>query len=213
MYCIECNDQNEPYFTLPSGLITHNCRLSSKLSKPQFNFTNGQIGEMTGSKNVITLNLNRIVQDWYNSNSWIEDNTGSHKYKKEFIIKDNIKKKSLKNYLVNILDRIYKYQTAYNACLTYLYENGLLTAYNAGFISLKKQYLTLGINGLNQAAEFLGMKCNKNEDYKNFCNLIFSTIKEQNTLHKTSELMFNTEFTPCESAAIKLYNRDKKDGY
>ena len=25
--------------------------------------------------------------------------------------------------------------------------------------------------------------------------------------------MFNTEFTPCESAAVKLYNRDKKDGY
>ena len=179
------------------------CRLSSKISKPQFNFTNGQVGEMTGSKNVITLNMNRIIQDFTRQ-------TFGHRVDFEW---QYINRKELKAYLCTILDRIYKYQTAYNACLTYLYENGLLTAYNAGFISLKKQYLTIGINGLNQAAEFLGMKCNKNNDYKDFCNLIFSTIKEQNTLHKTKELMFNTEFTPCESASIKLYNRDKKDGY
>lgn len=114
---------------------------------------------------------------------------------------------------MDILERVYKYQTAYNECLIHLYNAGLLTSYNAGFITLKKQYLTIGINGLNQAAEFLGIKCNKNEDYKEFCNLIFSTIKEQNTLHRTKDLMFNTEFTPCESASIKLYNRDKKDGY
>jgi ribonucleoside-triphosphate reductase len=78
---------------------------------------------------------------------------------------------------------------------------------------MRKQYLTTGINGVNQAAEFLGMQCNKNEDYKEFCRLLFSTIKKQNQLHKTKDLMFNTEFTPCESAAIKLYNRDKNDGY
>lgn len=119
----------------------------------------------------------------------------------------------MKVYLTKILERVYKYQTAYNACLTHLYNAGLLTSYNAGFIDLKKQYLTIGINGLNQAAEFLGIKCNKNENYKDFCNLIFKTIKEQNNLHRTKDLMFNTEFTPCESASIKLYNRDKKDGY
>lgn len=201
IYCIECDNQDEPYFTLPSGLITHNCRLSSKLSKPQFNFTNGQIGEMTGSKNVITLNLNRIVQNWYgtlgspNPFYWDEH-------------RDNFKE-----YLCTILDRVYKYQTAYNDCLMKLYDAGLLTVYTAGFIDLRKQYLTIGINGLNQAAEFLGIDCNKNSRYEQFCNDIFSSIKEQNTLHKTKELMFNTEFTPCESAAIKMYNRDKKDGY
>ena len=161
------------------------CRLSSKISKPQFNFTNGQIGEMTGSKNVITLNLNRIVQDHSKIvNSRIE--SGLYKTETE----------SFKAYLINILNRIYKYQTAYNSCLMRLYDAGLLTAYSAGFIDLKKQYLTIGVNGLNQAAEFLGLKCNKNDDYKSFCNLIFSTIKEQNQLHKTKDIMFNTEFTP-----------------
>ena len=194
------------------------CRLSSKISKPQFNFTNGQIGEMTGSQNVITLNFNRIIQDWYNSMKVnVSAGEKSGKASPEFIgsllITDKDLQESLKVYLTEILERIYKYQTAYNSCLRRLLDAGLLTTYTAGFIDLKKQYLTIGINGLNQGAEFLGYQCNKNESYKKFCNLIFSTIKEQNQLHKSNSLMFNTEFTPCESASIKLYNRDKKDGY
>lgn len=208
------------YISDSADSLSSCCRLSSKLSKPQFNFTNGQLSEMTGSKNVITLNLNRIIQDydkfyygdippkadgspdkhWENQERW----SNLWKYTKYPIIK---------KYLINILDRVYKYQTAYNEILKYLYEKNLLTVYNAGFINMKKQYLTIGINGLNQAAEFLGMTCNKNSEYEEFCRNIFSIIKEQNTLHKTKDCMFNTEFTPCESAAIKLYNRDKKDGY
>lgn len=217
VYCFEC-DEKEPYFTLPNGIITHNCRLSSKISKPQFNFTNGQIGEMTGSQNVITLNFNRIIQDWYNSmkvNVSVGEKSGkaSPEFIGSLLKTDKDLQESLKVYLIEILERIYKYQTAYNSCLRRLLDAGLLTTYTAGFIDLKKQYLTIGINGLNQGAEFLGYQCNKNESYKKFCNLIFSTIKEQNQLHKSNALMFNTEFTPCESASIKLYNRDKKDGY
>ncbi len=209
VYCIECGDANEPYFTLPSGLITHNCRLSSKIEKPQFNFTNGQLSEMTGSKNVITLNLNRITQDYFRTVD--TDYSGASGVLYKDITEEDMQ--GFKEYLIKILDRIYKYQIAYNAVLMDCYNSGLLTIYNAGFIDMKKQYLTIGINGLNQAAEFLGMSCNKNEAYEKFCNLIFTTIKEQNQLHKTKDLMFNTEFTPCESAAIKLYNQDKKDGY
>jgi len=200
VYCFECSEQ-EPYFTLPNGIITHNCRLSSKISKPQFNFTNGQIGEMTGSQNVITLNLNRIVQDWYNTlDTEIAFKEKRGKPSPHFIgsllITDREYQENLQTYLIEILERIYKYQTAYNTCLKRLLEAGLLTTYTAGFIDLKKQYLTIGINGLNQGAEFLGYQCNKNEAYKRFCNLIFGTIKEQNQLHKSKSLMFNTEFTP-----------------
>lgn len=190
------------------------CRLSSKISKPQFNFTNGQLSEMTGSKNVITLNFNRIVQDF--DHFLVTDNLGFvNQGHSKILFKEErgTWKELFKNYLINILNRIYKYQTAYNEILKYLQSKHLLTVYDAGFIDMKKQYLTIGINGLNQAAEFLGMECNKNKDYEDFCSFIFSTIKEQNTLHKTKDIMFNTEFTPCESAAIKLYNRDKKDGY
>ena len=187
------------YISDSADSLSSCCRLSSKISKPQFNFTNGQLSEMTGSKNVITLNLNRIIQDWCKSIGGVPTVGNQHD--------------SLKFYLINILERVYKYQIAYNEILKYLHKNDLLTVYNAGFIDMKKQYLTIGINGLNQAAEYLGMECNKNKEYEDFCSFIFSTIKEQNTLHKTDDCMFNTEFVPAESAAIKLYNRDKQNGY
>ncbi len=204
-YLCDEYSQGNSFFTYISDSadsLSSCCRLSSKIEKPQFNFTNGQLSEMTGSKNVITLNLNRIIQD-HNRIANQRYATGLYKNEGE----------SIKAYLIDILDRVYKYQIAYNSLLMDYYKAGLLTVYTAGFIDMKKQYLTIGINGLNQAAEYLGMQCNKNKEYEEFCNLIFSTIKEQNQKHKTKELMFNTEFTPCESAAIKLYNRDKKDGY
>lgn len=175
------------------------CRLQNAVQDNTFSFTNGMVGVMTGSKQVITLNLNRIIQDW------CSDGT---KYS-ECVLSYN----NLKEYLITILDRIYKYHTAYNKMLHWAKDNKLFNAYSAGFIDLDKQYLTIGISGLNQAAEFLGLKCNNNEEYKKFCSLIFNTIKEQNTLHRTKTENFNTEQVPAESAAIKLYNRDKKDGY
>lgn len=206
LYKFTCKEYSEgnsffTYISDSADSLSSCCRLSSKIEKPQFNFTNGQLGEMTGSKNVITLNLNRIVQDWQN-NFHTKMSMGKLQIDAD-----------LKEYIKTILDRVYKYQTAYNECLYELFNAGMLPVYSAGFIALQKQYLTIGINGLNQAAEFLGMECNKNEEYKKFCNLIFSTIKEQNTLHKTNREMFNTEFTPCESASIKMYKRDKRDGY
>ena len=187
LYEFACKEYSEgnsffTYISDSADSLSSCCRLSSKISKPQFNFTNGQLSEMTGSKNVITLNLNRIIQDWCKSIGGIPTVGNQHD--------------SLKFYLIDILERVYKYQIAYNECLKYLKENKLLPVYDAGFIDMKKQYLTIGINGLNQAAEFLGIKCNKNKEYEEFCNLIFTTIKEQNQLHKTKELMFNTEFTP-----------------
>lgn len=209
--CKEYSEGNSffTYISDSADSLSSCCRLSSKISKPQFNFTNGQLSEMTGSKNVITLNFNRITQDYFKK---IDTNYfGAYDITYKNITEEDME--GFKNYIINILERIYIYQTAYNECLKDLYEANLLTVYKAGFIDMKKQYLTIGINGLNQAWEFLGGKCNKNKDYERFCNLIFTTLKEQNQLHKTSELMFNSEFTPCESASIKLYNRDKKDGY
>lgn len=211
LYDFACKEYSEgnsffTYISDSADSLSSCCRLSSKLSKPQFNFTNGQLSEMTGSKNVITLDMNRIIQDWYNS--YCKEDIDSNLY---VWAEENYD--SLVEYLNTILERIYKYQVAYNKCLIELKNYGLLSVYNAGFIDMKKQYLTTGINGLNQAWEFLNGKCNYNKHYMQFCNIIFTTIKAFNTAHKTKELMFNTEFTPCESASIKLYNRDKKDGY
>ena len=177
------------------------CRLKNMVQTKEFNFTNGNMGVQTGSKSVITLNLNRIVQDYTKLSEQRGD--GGYAWGNE----------GLKEYLIEILERVYKYHTAYNELLWDTYNADLLPVYKAGFIDLNKQYLTIGLNGLNQAAEFLGIKCNDNKEYSEFCQFIFSTIKEQNTLHKTKKLTFNTEQVPAESLAIKNYNWDKADGY
>ena len=174
------------------------CRLKNKIQTKEFNFTNGNMGVMTGSKSVITLNLNRIVQDWNNEMKRLNKDWTQERARESY--------PDLYEYIVLILDRVYKYHNAYNEQLYDMYNAGLLPVYKAGFINLDKQYLTIGLNGLNQAAEFLGIKCNDNEDYKEFCQLIFSTIKEQNTLHKTKRTTYNTEMVPAESLAIKNYN-------
>lgn len=187
------------------------CRLQNAIQDNTFNFTNGQIGIMTGSQQVVTLNLNRIIQNW--ARDYAEEDfkfLDSNKTMQDTFLNKNY----FDNYFKNILERVYKYLKSYN-CLLKLAENSnqLYPAYNAGFISLDKQYLTIGINGLNQAAEFLGIKCNKNEVYQQFCTKIFSLLKENNTKHKDKGIQFNTEIVPAESAAIKLYNRDERDGY
>lgn len=205
VYCVELDDKRSPYFVLSNGVITHNCRLKNKIQTKEFNFTNGNMGVQTGSKSVISLNLSRIIQDWFKS-------CGKEKFEhtdKEY--------ESLNSYINKILERVYKYHTAYNELLWDMYDARLLPVYKAGFIDLNKQYLTIGLNGLNQAAEFLGMTCNDNKDYSKFCTTIFGNIKEQNTLHKVTEgrhkLTFNTECVPAESLAVKNYNWDKEDGY
>ena len=196
------------HYFAANDIITHNCRLKNKLQTKEFNFTNGNIGIQTGSKSVITCNLNRIIQLWYRKECERQDN--------EFEF-DETYYTSLKKYLTKIIDRVYKYHHAYNELLWDMHDAGLLPAYKAGFINLNKQYLTLGINGLNQAAEFLGMKCNDNPKYSKFCQEIFSLFKEQNELHKDTNskhhLIFNTEQVPAESLGVKNYNFDKQDGF
>lgn len=187
------------------------CRLKNKIQTREFNFTNGNIGVQTGSKSVISFNLSRIIQDWYCS-----------EYKAERGVRptekfDETKYPSLRKYISKITDRVYLYHAAYNELLWDMYDSGLLPVYRSGFIDLNKQYLTLGLNGLNQAAEFLGMTCNDNPEYSRFCQEIFGFFKEQNELHKVSDgkhkLTFNTEQVPAESLAIKNYNWDREDGY
>lgn len=187
------------------------CRLKNKIQTKEFNFTNGNIGVQTGSKSVISFNLSRIIQDWYCSEYKVER---GKKPEGKF---DEFKYPSLKKYISKITDRVYLYHAAYNELLWDMYDAGLLPVYKAGFIDLNKQYLTLGLNGLNQAAEFLGMTCNDNPEYSRFCQEIFGFFKEQNEAHKVTEgkhkLTFNTEQVPAESLAIKNYNWDREDGY
>ena len=199
----------------PDGLSSC-CRLKNKIGKNEFSFTNGLSGVKTGSCNVITLNLNRIIQDWY---SQYEPSRLKDSYKSE---RKMIAVRRLWNtegstlfskYLIDILERVYKYHIAYKTLLYEEEEKGMMTSSTAGYISMRDLFSTIGINGINEAAEFLGIKCNYNEDYKAFCRLITGTISEQNKLHSTSLFKFNQEFVPAEQLGSRNYNWDKKDGY
>lgn len=193
----------------PNGLASC-CRLRNEIEENTFSFTNGLTGIQTGSVNVITLNINRIVQNYFrffpsdcNINCFLHDKSQGYAY--------------FKKYLINILDRVYKYHIAYKTMLYDMEDKGMLTSSKAGYIYMKKLYSTIGLNGINEAAEFLGLTCSYNEEYMKFCNVITSTIKEQNKLHnirdKKRPFLFNTEFVPAESLGVKNYNWDKKDGY
>lgn len=200
------------YISDSADSLSSCCRLKNKVQTKEFNFTNGQISVMTGSKSVITMNLNRIIQDWFKDTIAYVEKEPENRF-----MEYECSKALLEQYLRNILSRVYKYHTAYNELLWDMYNAKLLPVYRAGFINLDKQYLTIGINGLNEAAEFLGIKCSDNKDYSEFCQLVFGTIKQSNAENKGKfnghQLTFNTECVPAESLAIKNYNWDKADRY
>ena len=183
------------------------CRLRNQIQENVFSFTNGLTGVQTGSANVITLNMSRIMQDWARENEYSRQWLALH------FLEDK-PKESFKKYLEAILERVYAYQITYKTMLYEVEANGLLTASNAGYISMRKLYSTIGINGINEAAEFIGMRCNYNEPYKQFCRLVTGTISAQNRLHsKDPKFQFNCEFVPAEGLSSKNYNWDKEDGY
>lgn len=186
------------------------CRLRNSLTTKEFNFTNGNMGLETGSKSVITLNLNRIIQNAVNAWSEVCDtDSTTTKYQMDIVF--------FGGYLKAILDRVYKYHTAYNELLWDMYDAGLLPVYKSGFINLDKQYLTIGLNGLNEAVEFMACECSDNKVYEFWCQYIFGTIKRYNEEHRTKfnghQLTYNTEMVPAESLSVKNYNWDKGDGY
>lgn len=209
-YCIECKDKNSPYFTLPSGLITHNCRLRNELSENTFSPTSGMTGIKTGSANVITLNVNRIIQNYF----------GPCKHKEvveKELWNDSVHRSEFVRYLTSILERVYKYHIAYKTMLYEWESKGAYASSNGGFINIKDLYSTIGINGLNEAARFLGLEVSNNPEYIQFLQLVLGTIKEQNKKHsihdKKRPFLFNSECVPAESLGGKNYRWDKSDGY
>lgn len=195
----------------PNGLASC-CRLRNEIEENTFSFTNGLTGIQTGSVNVITLNINRIVQDWAR---WYKDSMDGMDSANLHVF--YAPQSGFREYLIGILDRVYKYHIAYKTMLYEMEDKGMLTSSKAGYIYMKKLYSTIGLNGINEAAEFLGLTCSYNKEYMEFCNLITSTIKEQNKLHnirdKKRPFLFNTEFVPAESLGVKNHNWDKEDGY
>ena len=191
-FTAEMYSKGHSFFTYMSDSpdsLSSCCRLRNEVTDNQFSYSLGAGGIATGSKSVMTLNINRLVQDAVNNG-----------YDMIEYLRENVKK-------------VHKFQTAYNELLKDYLKDGLLTVYTAGFIDMKKQYLTIGVNGVIEAAEFLGISVNDNPTYREFMQSILKTISDENRKARTKELMFNTEFVPAENLGVKHANWDRKAGY
>lgn len=218
--CAEMYAEGHSFFTYISDSadsLASCCRLRNELAENTFSPTSGLTGVMTGSCNVITLNINRIVQDWALTHTL----NGTPLIKGKKLIGNplhvTVIENDLKNYVTRILERVYKYHIAFKTMLYDLEDKGMFAASNGGYIHISKLYSTIGINGLNEAARFLGMKVSNNPEYIEFLQLILGTIKEQNKLHSIHDrkrpFLFNSEVVPAEGLGGKNYKWDKEGGY
>ena len=179
-------------------------------------FSMGTASVATGSKSVMTINLNRVIQNA--TRKYFEEVEGIELEKGVQVDIKKVKDKELlykyiSTGITEMTERVHKYQRAFNEIVKDFLNAKMLDVYRAGFINMRKQYLTIGVNGLTDAAEFLSIDANLNEDYEEFVNNILETINISNRKDKTRDCMYNTEFVPGENLSNKNYNWDKKDGY
>lgn len=180
------------FFTYTSNSVdslSSCCRLRNAISDNTFSFTLGAGGVATGSKGVFTININRLVQNAVKEGKDISE-----------AVRTEVK-------------QVHKFLIAYNEIVKENLSAKMLPVYDAGFISMEKQYLTIGINGFVEGAEFLGINISPNEEYYKYGEMILKPIYEENKKAKTAEIMFNTEYVPAENLGVKNAMWDKKDGY
>ena len=165
------------------------CRLRNEIQDNGFSYTLGAGGVSTGSKSVLTINLNRCIQYAVN------------------------KGQDYKEYLSHVIDLCHKVQLAYNENLKELQKNGMLPLFDAGYINIGRQYLTIGVNGMVEAAEFMGLKINDNPEYLAFVQEILGLIEKYNKEYRTKDVLFNCEMIPAENVGVKHAKWDREDGY
>ena len=165
------------------------CRLRNEIQDNGFSYTLGAGGVSTGSKSVLTININRCIQ---------------------YECKNNIPKLQ---FVGEVIDLMHKVQIAYNENLKYLQSKGMLPLFDAGYIAINRQYLTIGVNGLVEAAEFLNIPINDNPQYQHFVEDILGLVETYNHKYRTKELLFNCEMIPAENVGVKHAKWDREDGY
>ena len=191
-FTAEMYSEGHSFFTYISDnadSLSSCCRLRNEITDNTFSYTLGAGGISTGSKSVLTININRSVQ--YAVNHGLD----------------------YTEFLTDIVDLCHKVQTAYNENLKSLQSNGMLPLFDSGYINMSRQYLTIGVNGIVEAAEFLGLKINDNPEYLKFVQGILGIVEKKNKEYRTKELMFNCEMIPAENVGVKHAKWDKEDGY
>ena len=191
-FTAEMYSEGHSFFTYMSDnadSLSSCCRLRNEIQDNGFSYTLGAGGVSTGSKSVLTINLNRCIQ---------------------YAVKNNM---DYMEFLGHIIDLCHKVQTAYNENLKELQKQGMLPLFDAGYINMSRQYLTIGVNGLVEAAEFMGLKINDNPDYLHFVQNVLGLVEKYNKQYRTKELMFNCEMIPAENVGVKHAKWDREDGY
>ncbi len=191
-FAAEMYSEGHSFFTYISDnadSLSSCCRLRNEITDNTFSYTLGAGGISTGSKSVLTININRSVQ--YAVNHGLD----------------------YTEFLTDIVDLCHKVQTAYNENLKNLQSNGMLPLFDSGYINMARQYLTIGVNGIVEAAEFLGLKINDNPEYLKFVQGILGIVEKKNKEYKTKDLMFNCEMIPAENVGVKHAKWDREDGY
>lgn len=191
-FTAEMYSEGHSFFTYMSDnadSLSSCCRLRNEIQDNGFSYTLGAGGVSTGSKSVLTININRCVQ--YAEKQGID----------------------YKEFLSDVTDLVHKVQLAYNENLKELQRAGMLPLFDAGYINIARQYLTIGVNGLVEAAEFLGLKINDNPDYLAFVCSVLGIIEQYNKQYRSKEVLFNCEMIPAENVGVKHAKWDREDGY
>ena len=191
-FTAEMYSEGHSFFTYMSDnadSLSSCCRLRNEITDNGFSYTLGAGGVSTGSKSVLTINLNRCIQYAVN-------------HKMDYL-----------EYLGGVIDLCHKVQLAYNENLKELQAHGMLPLFDAGYINIARQYLTIGINGLVEAAEFMGLKITPNDEYLHFVQGILGLIEKYNRQYRTKDVMFNCEMIPAENVGVKHAKWDREDGY
>ncbi|WP_298948830.1 anaerobic ribonucleoside-triphosphate reductase [uncultured Alloprevotella sp.] len=165
------------------------CRLRNEIQDNGFSYTLGAGGVSTGSKSVLTINLNRCVQQ---------------------ATREGL---NYTEYLASIVDLVHKVQLAYNENLKALQVKGMLPLFDAGYINIQRQYLTIGVNGMVEAAESLGIQISDNKEYEEFVGSILGLIEQYNKQYRSKDVLFNCEMIPAENVGVKHARWDREAGY
>ena len=191
-FTAEMYSEGHSFFTYMSDnadSLSSCCRLRNEITDNGFSYTLGAGGVSTGSKSVLTINLNRCIQYAVNH------------------------KMVYTEYLSEVIDLCHKVQLAYNENLKELQKSGMLPLFDAGYINIGRQYLTIGVNGLVEAAEFLGIQINDNPDYLRYVQTVLGLVEKYNKQYRTKDVLFNCEMIPAENVGVKHAKWDREDGY
>lgn len=189
VYCLEMITvpQEEALFTLPNGIITHNCRLRSEQQSEYFN-SFGSGSSKIGSLGVCTINFPRLAIQYPLEEDFME--------KLEEMVGVCAKVNNAKRHIVQ--KRI---------------NNGNEPLYKYEFMELSKQYSTCGVNGFYETIKLLGYDI-LTEEGQALALRILDKINDTNKIYQNKYKMpHNVEQVPGENLSIKLAEKDKLMGY